>query len=511
MAPRKDKASEGEKLRKKRERERERRKKIREDPVKREEQRQKEHEKYLRQKRMKIKKNVSDMTSREQRVIRRRWRINSKSYRLRNKQIQIENIILQENTPPPSDEENNERVSVLSKSRREAGRKLANRNKAKRYKEKRNLTSKLAALQKQLSKYKKRYNRLKEQIKEQPMKRQKKNDPQNPSNPEMTPGTRVGDLLKNTGVDQSKVDVVKKSLLFGEVVKDQLSETYKTLKSNRAKQIFKKIINGKVIEKYKMKTKFSVALKYRKTPKYNVEDIMKYERKEGTSKLKLERLRKRIQFFLEQDINSRLCPGKKEFVTRNKISHQKRFLANTLKNLYQDYLRKYPNPKISYRFFCRARPFWVQQMKVVDRDTCKCVIHSNMELIVQSLYSNKVLSAKTPSQVIRDICCNDKTEKCLLRQCSECKESKVIYNDFDRNDKIEYFQWVTLKQKYTDKKTKTTKVSTKTAKQPQELKMFELITKFETKLRTFMAHEARIIHQYNVILKLKENLKKTKY
>lgn len=39
--------------------------------------------------------------------------------------------------------------------------------------------------------------------------------------------------------------------------------------------------------------------------------------------------------FLEDDPNTRLCAGKKEFVTKNKESKQKRFLQDTMKNLHR--------------------------------------------------------------------------------------------------------------------------------------------------------------------------------
>lgn len=217
-------------------------------------------------------------------------------------------------------------------------------------------------------------------------------------------------------------------------------------------------------------------------------------------------LRKKIQEFYEEDINSRICPGKKDFVKKNKIRRQKRFLLDTIKNLYLKYLKINPHPKISYRLFCRYRPFWVKAMNVADRDTCKCVTHANMELMVDSLYSNKIISGKTPAQVIKDTCCNDHDENCLLRECSKCKNSSILYNDYDENLTIQYFKWLNLNQAYFDKKTQTTKFTKKIAKAAKQVKVSDFVQQFECQLKSFMCHSARIGHQNNFIKTLKESL-----
>lgn len=174
--------------------------------------------------------------------------------------------------------------------------------------------------------------------------------------------------------------------------------------------------------------------------------------------------------------------------------------------MYKEFLKKYPIPKISYRFFCRARPFWVIQMKVQDRDTCKCKIHENMELLITSLYSNKIISSKTPTSLIADICCSYKNETCLFRLCNECKKSEVVFDETRGNDLILYFQWITLKEKYFEKKSKTVRESVKLTKQPLQATVSELISKIRSKLPDFMAHEARIVHQYSNLSDKKKSL-----
>lgn len=489
-------------LREKRERERERRKRIREDPVKKEKQREKERQKYLRQKENKIKKSVQDMTPREQRQIRKKWKENSKNYRLRIKKMKVESALLEVNTPPASsDEEDLEEHRKTTPKQREIGRTIANTNKMRRYRQRKETEKKLQCLKKKVELYKKRYYRLLEKVKP----KQKCNSLE----PDLTPITKVNALLNGSQIDSSKVEEVKKNLIFGEIIQQQLMKSYKELKSDRHKQLVKKMLNGDIVKKYKMKTKVATAIKYRKTFKTNNSCITKFERKKSQRSQRSDNIKRKIEEFLELEINSRVCPGKKEFVKKNKIIKQKRFLSNTLKNLYMAFIQSFPNLKVSYKFFCLSRPFWIQAMKMSDRDTCKCVTHSNMELIVQSLYSNNIIFAKKPSDIISDICCNTRDEECLLRKCKTCSESKPHFKEYDENIPLQYFQWINLKQNYFDKKTKTLKQNRKVVKQPQQVITSTLITVFLKKLPSFMSHEARILHQHTWMSDLKKALKST--
>lgn len=91
-----------------------------------------------------------------------------------------------------------------------------------------------------------------------------------------------------------------------------------------------------------------------------------------------------IIIFLEEDENSRICPGKNEFVSKGKIKKQKRYLTDSLKNLHKKYIAT-SQYKISYSSFCKLRPFWIRIPTLNIRDTCLCKVHENMELVVTAL------------------------------------------------------------------------------------------------------------------------------
>lgn len=154
--------------------------------------------------------------------------------------------------------------------------------------------------------------------------------------------------------------------------------------------MFTKVISGKIIKKYRMQNECSLFLK-RTSKDYMKTSCLFYDRKDRYDAIKN---RKLVQEFLELDVNSRICPGKRDFVRKGKMSMQKRFLNDTLKNLHKKFLKEYPNSILSYAAFCTYCPFWIHQMSVVDRETCKCIHHANFEFLVESLFANNVLNEK---------------------------------------------------------------------------------------------------------------------
>ena len=111
----------------------------------------------------------------------------------------------------------------------------------------------------------------------------------------------------------------------------------------------------------------------------------------------------------------------KEYITRNKIKHQKRFLSDTLRNLHKKFQME-TGYIIGYLTFCRLKPFWVVKQSAEDRNTVKCIIHANMEFIVNKLKYEKLINCSTVTDVTDEICCNRYKSDCLLRKCI-CKSA----------------------------------------------------------------------------------------
>nr|CAI5855557.1 unnamed protein product [Callosobruchus analis] len=164
------------------------------------------------------------MTPREQRLIRKKWKENSKNYRLKKNQIEMEISMLEANTPPVSSDEENHPPTANLSFQRQIGRKIANKNKIKRYRQRKEAARKIQNLTRKVESYKKKYYRLLRKTKPK-------------RNPDLTPVTKINLLLGASAIEHSKVEEVKKTL-FGEVVQQQLANTYQQLKSEQKKQAF---------------------------------------------------------------------------------------------------------------------------------------------------------------------------------------------------------------------------------------------------------------------------------
>lgn len=100
-----------------------------------------------------------------------------------------------------------------------------------------------------------------------------------------------------------------------------------------------------------------------------------------------------VRKFLEKDECSRITSGKKETITKNKQNRQIRFLNDTMLNLYEKF-KEETKIKMSYALFCRFRPFWVLVPNVNKRNTCLCVTHTNMEMMVTALKKAAIINRK---------------------------------------------------------------------------------------------------------------------
>lgn len=229
--------SQEEKLKRKRECEKRRREKIKNDNVKHQALKDKKHEIYLRAKETGKVKLVNDMTEREKRLKRKQWNKNTKTRRQRIKAAVEASRFCENHTPPQSPlslngHQQQANVESLQKKR---GRKQVKRNRSSAYRKIKLLEKKNSSMKKKYEKYKKKYLRLVEK-----RNKELKN--------ELTPNTKVKNILKGVIVDGT----VRKRLVFAEALSQDLKSTFKTLKGHKERQIFSKLIGGKVVKKYRV-------------------------------------------------------------------------------------------------------------------------------------------------------------------------------------------------------------------------------------------------------------------
>ncbi|XP_026735951.1 uncharacterized protein LOC113499619 isoform X1 [Trichoplusia ni] len=206
-----------------------------------------------------------------------------------------------------------------------------------------------------------------------------------------------------------------------------------------------------------------------------------------------------IKLFYEDDINSRIGAGKKQYVKKYGLVKQRRYLLDSVKNLHTKFLEDNPNLRISYVTFTRLRPFWVFLPRD-DRETCACTVHTNMDLLICSLRKYKIIDVKNYQDMLRVLCCDKYNTKCVGRHCEACKNRVISYKEFNNDEEIVYHEWSRDKKKVGTKEINIVKKFTR------KIKPRDLIFKLENSLPKFFLHTVNILNQYQAITLLKQSL-----
>ncbi|KAG5885942.1 hypothetical protein JTB14_018396 [Gonioctena quinquepunctata] len=207
--------------------------------------------------------------------------------------------------------------------------------------------------------------------------------------------------------------------------------------------------------------------------------------------------------FLEKDETSRMCPGKRDLFRSGKLLKQKRLLTDNMRNLHKKILNSVTY-KISLSTFCRYRPFWVTWANLKERDTCKCVVHANMELIISKLHENKVILHNNIPSLLSDITCDIYCTKCLFRECINCRDKALEYNLSQVTKTVTYRQWMYENSTY--EKNGETKIVRKPLKKKRNVTLKKLVLVLEETLKSFLLHAGNIAHQYQMMTQLKKKL-----
>lgn len=478
-----------ERLAKKRERERKYRERKKQDPVAREIERQKEADRYKRRVTEGKLTKIGDKSEREIRQQRKKWRVNSKTYRDKISKENNLQILLQSNTPPDTPPElPAASVDLPSTSRKQCGRKKVMRSRSRMFRQLKEASKKLEHEKKRAEKYKKKYYRA---------LNKSKGAIHNPS-----PQTKIRQLTQGTKVSTR----VKRALFVGESIISGLKEKLKHCKGNKEKQTFHKYIGGVTFLK-----RYRLMSEARKV--FKAKMLRRQERLLANPRTQTKRQQNKVdatnmvRLFLEQDDNSKQCPGKKDCITQNKLKVQKRVLSDTLQNLHKKFLSTNPDMKMSYSSFAKNKPFWIVQPRVSERETCLCYRHENFKYKIQKLHKIHAIQENTVTDVIKALTCSEDNEKCLLRTCKKCKNTSLIETPYlNLNETISYTKWI-LKRETRQKGEKTFAVS-RNVKEDISCSVGELIKIFEEEVPPFFHHILNINHQTKSLRSLKRGISK---
>lgn len=420
---------------------------------------EKKRQYYLKAKEKKKIKSINEMSPREQRIQRRKWKESAKKfYRKKVSQRVIENVAVTEES---CDTENvNLNTDPLNIEKKEITSKLSTRElklikriktmKLQHEKEKRNYIL-------LLNRYRFRINYLKR---------------------------KIYTLTSEQSIDSENTKNEDKKQLFDRLISAQITRKFTSTKNRKEKRVITNLIDKKEFKKFKVATdlrKVHLRERFKKNARntINVQQI--------------------VEKFYEDDINSRITPGKKQYKKKHGTVKQVRYLLDSMKNLHKKFLAENTKIKISYTTFTRLRPFWVC-LPIDDRDTCACLLHTNFNLLIAALNKNNILHVKDSQNLIKEICCDKYSLDCLNRKCASCKNKTVPYEEFQNDKEIQYMVW----EKDTKKvDTKEIKIIKKKAKRSDPR---NLIIELENMLPKFLSHTSNIVNQYATIKCLKEAL-----
>lgn len=307
-----------------------------------------------------------------------------------------------------------------------------------------------------------------------------------------SPNSKVKFLCGNIKVPTP----VKRKLIFSEMLTSHLKNKKQELKRNHGKlREFSKIVSPVALQKNKMIGEASSIVSYKQYKK----SIKNQGRKKSVKNIDNAAL---VRGFLELDINSRMCPGKKEYITKHKVRRQKRVLLDSLKNLHLKFLREH-GIKMCYSTFRKLRPFHIVTPKHSDRETCLCMDHANMQLLVDKLYFLKVLPFNSLTKLAEMVCCSVKQKSCMYRQCDQCTiKLQLDLTGKDLSQSTMYRQWVKRTEERTIKnQEKTVKL---TFKGTLVSSLHDLIDLFWQKFYKITPHMFDISHQFKEMRNLKE-------
>ncbi|CAH2088094.1 unnamed protein product [Euphydryas editha] len=161
---------------------------------------------------------------------------------------------------------------------------------------------------------------------------------------------------------------------------------------------------------------------------------------------------------------------------------QKRYLLDTMKNLFITFKKENPNESCSYSYFTKQRPFYVKPSAVDGRDTCQCKMHTNTQYMLNAIYSNKIISESNMTQVIEKTVSATDNRLCMQVNCASYNIKEIIYDTQNKSRMLKWQEWVRPSEIIDNKSGKCKLKVTKNVKEITEGTVEELMENLEWQL-----------------------------
>ena len=159
-----------------------------------------------------------------------------------------------------------------------------------------------------------------------------------------------------------------------------------------------------------------------------------------------------MDFYHKDDI-SRMCPGKKDFLsvvnleTGKKEQIQKRLVLMNLKETYALYKKDLSNSKVGFSTFASLRPkFCVLAGTAGTHSVCVCKYHQNTKLQISSLGISEI----DYKVLIEKSVCSIDNRSCMMHLCNSCPKEQGVIEFLDSlesvsdKEEFKYKQWVSV-------------------------------------------------------------------
>lgn len=158
-------------------------------------------------------------------------------------------------------------------------------------------------------------------------------------------------------------------------------------------------------------------------------------------------------------------------------------LKDQMNRLFQSFVQKYPDVKISRSFFykCRAKCMKLPQLQKLNQ--CLCELCANIDLKLDALKPALPSIPASKTELLNAVLCNKRGElhapECISLRCKECGPDglKSLMKDC-KKDISSYKEWVTVKKEKSSKKKLVV----------QESSTEELLEKLIVEMRQFPQH-----------------------
>ena len=129
---------------------------------------------------------------------------------------------------------------------------------------------------------------------------------------------------------------------------------------------------------------------------------------------------KSVENFYNRDDISRICPGKKDFISvktpGGRELKQKRLLLLNVKGVYELFKKEEPDLKIGHSKFASLCPRQMMPMSLHDQELCMCKYHENINMILDGLKNVLPNIFKSSEDLLRSTVCSLDQVKCIDRE-----------------------------------------------------------------------------------------------